>query len=168
MHLQRSVVSVRRKRSCAGASRLPMLIGAVVVVLIIIVAIPAWQEHTVRGRVAGVLGTAAEATLKLSEYVATQGEMPVPADPALQAVLSLATSPDSIQDATWSSDGGGVGATGVLALTLAESEQLGPMSGATILMTGTVIGGRQVAWACAPGDPEHLPYLPVACGETLE
>jgi type IV pilus assembly protein PilA len=152
----------------AGASRLPLLLGIVVIALLVAVAIPAWQDHTVRGRVTDVLGAAAEATVRLSGYVATQGELPVPADPALPAVLAAARAPDRIADAAWSSDGGGVGATGVLALTLAEADDLGAMRGATILLTATVIGGRQVTWSCAPRDPELARFLPPACGDLFE
>jgi type IV pilus assembly protein PilA len=161
-------VTAPRAYSIAGTSRLPLLLGMVVIALLVAVAIPAWQDHTIRGRVGDVLGAVAEATVRLSGYVATQGELPVPADPALQAVLAAARAPERVADAAWSSDGGGVGATGVLALTLAEADDLGAMRGATILVTATVIGGRQVTWACAPRDPELARFLPAACGDLFE
>lgn len=152
----------------AGISRLPLLLLLVVIALLIAVAIPIWQDRTIRGRVIDVLGAAAKAPEGLSAYVATQGELPMPADPTLDGLLEAATAPDRVAEATWASDGGGVGATGVLTLTLAEAKELGTMSGAAILVTATVIGGRQVTWACAPADPELSRFLPAACGDLFE
>lgn len=152
----------------AGASRLPLLIVIVLVALLVAVAVPVWQDRAIRGRVIEVLGAAADAPGRLSAYVATQGELPVPGDPALEAVLGAATAPSRVADATWTSDGGGVGATGVLTLTLAGADELGAMGGAKILVTATVIGGRQVTWACAPRDPELARFLPAACGDLFE
>ena len=125
-----------------------MIVVAIVGILAAL-AVPAYQDYTVRSRVAEALTLASAAKLAVSETAIANNALP--ADQAATGYTSPNGTPNvasiTIEDAT-----------GVIIVT--TTAQAG---GGTILFTPTYTPGQPVVWECKTGGTLAGKYRPAEC-----
>tara|TARA_Y100001934_G_scaffold206366_1_gene244020 strand:- start:289 stop:711 length:423 start_codon:yes stop_codon:yes gene_type:complete len=133
-----------------GFTLIELMIVVAIIGILAAVAVPAYQDYTVRARVTEGLSLAAGAKTAVSEYWSSQGSMPSNND---QAGISASDdiSGNSVQSVAV--------ASGVITITFSSATPA--LNGATIGMSPSTDGGS-VIWTCTGGDLENK-YRPSSC-----
>lgn len=137
-----------------GFTLIELMIVVAIIGILAAIAIPAYQDYTVRAKVSEVLGMASSAKTSISEYYVSQGFMPTGAGSA-----GVNTSP--LQSTYVSAVAYGVGAppttVGIITYTV---QNLGDAAG-NIVFTGTG-SGNGVQWICTNSTVQQK-FLPANC-----
>jgi type IV pilus assembly protein PilA len=135
-----------------GFTLIELMIVVAIIGILAAVALPAYQDYTVRAKVSEVILAASSGRTSISEFYATNGHMPANATSA------------AINDTTGSKYVSGVAYTTTgadNALITATAQGIGGSSPTgTVLLTGTGTSATgKVAWACTGGTmaPKYLP-----------
>jgi type IV pilus assembly protein PilA len=142
------------QRTQQGFTLIELMIVVAIIGILAAVAIPAYQDYTVRAKVSEVMGIISKDKSSVSEYFISQNEMPAGPDEAGINVSAL-QSKYLTADTVFAPDG----LEARLTYTLGD---LGPATAeGTVILTGT--GSEDgVFWDCAPGDMPAK-YLPANC-----
>ena len=136
-----------------GFTLIELMIVIAIIGILAAVALPAYQDYTVRAKVSEALGFAAAAKTAHSEYVVTKGIWAT-TDPlagwggaSSAVVASVARSAD-----------------GLLLVTLATNASLGAASAKTFVFSGYT-SASAVRWTCKKGSSGTIDakYLPSSC-----
>ena len=138
-----------------GFTLIELMIVVAIIGILAAVALPAYQDYTVRAKVSEVILALSAPKTSISEWYGTKGSMPPSASSAgfdtsgSQYVASLSYS--------------GSGDTATLTATASANVGNANANGKTVTMTGTGTATTgKVAWVCAPGDMPAK-YLPSSC-----
>lgn len=136
----------------SGGSTVLIVLGALAIPIIGIlaaIALPAYQDYTVRARMTGVAAMAREVTDGVTAYVVRNGALPA----SFEDLHINNTSPD-VQHIAVDAQ------TGEVSLTVGMQ----PIAGQTLVMTPRISAdGRSIAsWECSSPDIKPL-YLPKEC-----
>jgi type IV pilus assembly protein PilA len=139
-----------------GFTLIELMIVVAIIGILAAVALPAYQDYTVRAKVSEGLIAASAARTAVSEVYANSGKM-------LNSAASMNVQSQTSQwvnkvDWTYSDDDGGD-----VVVTLNDVAGLGNARGKTLILRakGTVSTGA-VAWTCGKGTIESK-YLPGSC-----
>ena len=138
-----------------GFTLIELMIVVAIIGILAAVALPAYQDYTVRAKVTEMLLAASSAKTAVSEAAQVGGAMP-----------SSASSPVASQASKFVSTvvytQGSTASIGIVTVTATAAES--KISGKTVTMTGTLnaSGNGQVDWVCAPGTIDGK-YLPASC-----
>lgn len=132
------------KRIQQGFTLIELMIVVAIIGILAAVALPAYQDYTVRAKVSEVMLAASSAKLGVSEYVSTYSALP-PAG---------SFTPES-QASKYVASVGWDGTTITATATAAEPK----IAGGTITLTASLNGNsNQALWACAGSiDPKYRP-----------
>lgn len=142
------------KKTQQGFTLIELMIVVAIIGILAAVALPAYQDYTIRAKITEAIGMASAAKTAVSEHVISRGTWPANATQAGYDAPSDLGVVGSI----------GIGASnGVITVTLASSATagLGAAAGGTFTLSGAT-SGQNVAWVCAPGTLEAK-YLPSSC-----
>ena len=139
-----------------GFTLIELMIVVAIIGILAAVALPAYQDYTVRAKVSEVILAASSAKTAVAEAAQVGSGMP----PTVSLVVDNQTS-KFVSTVVYTST---VSTTGLITVTTTTAAQGGDskISGVTVLMTGTVQPNGQVTWVCGPGDINPK-YLPSSC-----
>ncbi|MEQ9394993.1 pilin [Haliea sp.] len=124
-----------------GFTLIELMIVIAIVGILAAIALPAYQDYTVRAKMSEPMAYLSEAKTTLSEFYATQGEFPT----AAQAGLNTNPNTEIVASIKYNDSD-----EGIVAVTLKDNIIPG-LTGAGIgfsLSPVTVTGSRSVQWVC--------------------
>ncbi len=137
-----------------GFTLIELMIVVAIIGILAAVAIPAYQDYTVRARVTEGLSLASAGKTAVSEFFASQGDLPTSNDAAGMAAPGT-ISGNSVRSVGVGTDG--TGTDGEIQVTFSGN----PIDGATLVLRPRTSGGR-VVWDCTQGDLANK-YRPSSC-----
>ena len=138
-----------------GFTLIELMIVVAIIGILAAIAIPAYQDYTIRAKVTEGLSLAASAKTAVAETNASVGALPT--TNALAGLPAAATiSGNAVTSVT-------VGAGGVISILYNATLGGTPtMNGATVTLTPTVAAGG-VSWVCAVTSNTLNKYVPANC-----
>ena len=138
-----------------GFTLIELMIVVAIIGILAAVALPAYQDYTVRAKVSEVILAADTPKVAISEWYQTKGSMPASASMVAGNDFSTAS---STYVASVAYAIGVNNDTGVITVTSSGTES--KMAGGTITLTGTGVNGV-VNWSC--GGSILAKYKPATC-----
>jgi type IV pilus assembly protein PilA len=148
------------KKVQQGFTLIELMIVVAIIGILAAVAIPAYQDYTIRAQVSEGLSLASGAKTALSEFYNQRGRFPGDNDSlGLSAPTAITGSYVSAVDASQGTDGG------IIAVTFGEGVNT-QISG-SILEVSAVTSAGSIKWACRAGSSGSpvldAKYLPTNC-----
>jgi type IV pilus assembly protein PilA len=138
-----------------GFTLIELMIVVAIIGILAAVALPAYQDYTVRAKVSEIILAASSAKVNVAETAQVMGRMPATASLALDVQTSryVASVAYTGTDAS----------NGIITVTATNAEP--KIAGATLAMNGVFNAAGQVVWTCAAGasTPIQAKYLPASC-----
>jgi type IV pilus assembly protein PilA len=128
-----------------GFTLIELMIVVAIIGILAAVALPAYQDYTVRAKVSEVILAASAAKVTVAEAAAASGESTMPAAVSIESMSSK-----YVESTAYSN--------GVITAT-AQGEA--KIDGETITMTGSIEDNGQVTWLC--GGSIAAKYRPASC-----
>ena len=137
-----------------GFTLIELMIVVAIIGILAAVAIPAYQDYTVRAKVTEGLSLASAGKTAVSEYFSANGTLPSTNENAGMAAADdiSGNSVDKVE----------VGTDGVITVTFSTA----PIDTKTLQLTPETAAGK-IVWKCEPGttNPLEGKYLPSSCRE---
>ncbi|MGE0482821.1 MAG: pilin [Gammaproteobacteria bacterium] len=134
-----------------GFTLIELMIVVAIIGILAAVAIPAYQDYTIRAKVTEGLSLASAGKTAVSEYFASNGSLP-----GSNAQAGMA---DSQSISGNSVDSVNVGANGVITVTFSAAT----ITSSTIVLTPDTGDGGKVVWNCSTGGDLAAKYRPSSC-----
>jgi len=143
------------KKAQQGFTLIELMIVVAIIGILAAIAIPAYQDYTIRAKMTEALGFGSSAKTSVSEYYVSTGGMP--AD-ATAAGITTAVSTGVVAGLSYSQTSTSVGVINV------DINAIGGSTAAndTLILTGTGDTSGKVEWACSSSEIDSK-YLPANC-----
>ncbi|HEY1036499.1 MAG TPA: pilin [Burkholderiaceae bacterium] len=141
------------KKNMQGFTLIELMIVIAIIAILLVIAIPAYQDYTVRARVSEGVNLAAAAKLAVSETTLDTGTLPGNnGDAGYQSPSSTYVSSITI------------GANGVVDVLLSNDAGLSDAGGGHLLFTPTwQTGDAQILWTCSATGITKTSQIPAQC-----
>ena len=133
-----------------GFTLIELMIVVAIIGILAAVALPAYQDYTVRAKVSEVVLAASSAKTAVAESAQVNSAMP--------ASLTIdSQSSNWVASVAYAQTNASVGV-----ITVTTSNRDSKINGVTVTMTGTLQPNGQVTWLCRSGTMD-VKYLPASC-----
>ena len=139
------------KRVQQGFTLIELMIVVAIVGILAAIALPAYQDYTIRARVSEALATAGACKTQIQEYAAARGG-------ALPANLAASGCSDIASQFAIAP----IVAAGVITMTTSANTLLGTAASTTFTLTPQTAGTSITGWTCLNGSMPPK-YLPATC-----
>jgi len=138
-----------KKTNQKGFTLIELMIVIAIVGILAAVALPAYQDYTIRARITEPLALLGEAKTSMTEYFIANGTLPTN---ATQAGIRSVIGTDLVSTM-------GVTSTGNITVTLTNDPALGPAGGGSIIFSNMGTGSGTIVYKCIAGSiiPKYLP-----------
>ena len=141
------------KKVQQGFTLIELMIVIAIVGILAAVALPAYQDYTIRAKLSEAIARGAEAKTSVAEWYAAKGTMPFNS-----ASAPFNTGPaGKVRSATWSGT-----PDNRIVITVGSTGTDAAVAGDTLYLTVGSTANAVVTWICSPGDIEQK-YLPGSC-----
>lgn len=140
-----------------GFTLIELMIVIAIVGILAAIALPAYQDYTIRARMSEALALAAEAKTSISEYYASNGNLPsVRASVGLSAInqnsyalsVNYAVSGNQVD----------------YQIQMRPDQRLGGMAGEQVRLRGLLEPATgTISWTCGPLNIDKARFLPASC-----
>ena len=152
-------------KSFKGFTLIELMIVIAIIGILAAVALPRYQDYTVRAKVTELVLAAAPAKLAVTESVQIKGAMP-DATSFAAAVVPIDATSGYVKSVVYTPPGTESGATYISVITVTGQND-SRFADKTLTLTGTYTPATgQLTWVCAaPAAPTGIEakYLPVSC-----
>jgi len=142
-----------------GFTLIELMIVVAIIGILAAIAIPAYQDYTIRAQVSEGLNLSGGAKTAVTEYFQDRGTLPT-----TNAIAGIAT-PTQIQGNYVSQVDVGAGGDGVITVTYSNAAPQtanATINGATLLLTPDTTNPGSVGWTCSSASLANK-HLPAAC-----
>jgi type IV pilus assembly protein PilA len=136
-----------------GFTLIELMIVIAIVGILAAVALPAYQDYTIRAKLAEPMAALSEAKSSMAEYFVAMGKLPANATAA-----GIRTAINTKMTSTM-----GVSTTGNLTVTLTNDSSLGDAAGQDIILSLLKSTGGQLQYNCTAGTAMPVKFLPANC-----
>ena len=144
-----------QKKAQSGFTLIELMIVIAIVGILAAIALPAYQDYTVRAKMGEALAGLAEAKTTISEYYASNNNLPG----ASSAGINNNPNTAIVASILYTSSAG----AGPL-LQAVMQDGVVPSGGQSFVLSGTTVAGGTIQWVCKPGDSGmDVKYLPANC-----
>lgn len=152
-------MNIQKKQQ--GFTLIELMIVIAIVGILAAIALPAYQDYTVRAKMSEALANLAEAKTSIAEYYAANNYMPADADAA-----GFNSNPDTdiVASILYDSTAG----RPIISAEIKFAQIPGASANQHFSLSGYTDSGRVLRWICKPGDtagatPMAGKYLPANC-----
>ncbi len=137
-----------------GFTLIELMIVVAIIGILAAVALPAYQDYTVRAKVSEVILAASSAKVAVSEAAQANGSM-------LAASISVSSQASKYVAGVVYADGANA-STGIITATAQGDNAI---TGKTVQFSGALQANGQVVWTCSAGAASGMDakYLPASC-----
>lgn len=146
------------KKIQQGFTLIELMIVVAIIGILAAIAIPAYQDYTIRAQVSEGLNLAAGAKTAISEFVMDRG-----AWPATQALAGLPPANTITGNYVSSVTMGANGVVTVAYSNVAPQRANSTINGLNLVLTPSTAGGGSVEWDCRTGGTVDAKHRPSSC-----
>ena len=136
-----------------GFTLIELMIVIAIVGILAAVALPAYQDYTIRAKIAEPMATLSEAKTSMSEYFVAMGKLP-----ATSTAAGVRTSIGTDITSTMA-----VASSGNLEVTLTADASLGDAASQSIILSLKSSSDGQLQYKCKAGSGMAVKFLPANC-----
>ncbi|GAB3286843.1 pilin [Parahaliea aestuarii] len=147
-----------QKQVQQGFTLIELMIVIAIVGILAAIALPAYQDYTIRAKMSEPMASLAEGKTSVQEYYVARGFLP---DSASEAGITEFQNKDVVKSVWFTSAGGPA-----LFASVQTSLYSGATDGAdTFMLSGTTRSDGSIIWKCKQGTTDEIPakYLPGSC-----
>lgn len=151
-------MNIQKKQQ--GFTLIELMIVIAIVGILAAIALPAYQDYTVRAKVSEAMVTLAEAKTTIAEYYSANSYLP---EDAAAAGISTNPNTDIVASLQYVSSSRLPRLTASVQAVVIPNNTAGTLF--TVQLSGLTANGNRIKWVCKPGETDGLSpkYLPANC-----